>query len=431
MMADKSKLSITQRAITSPTGLSRTKELPFKASEAAAPKQTAPPLPEDLETATEKKLFPPNELYITMKLPQEVAILHIYQNGTDEYSVWGGNVENELQQTKPNKKPDLCLGQLMEKDKLPEDVQVDIRYFSHVNLEIRKWLKTLRRRLGKQLCLVIADHTDFEIPWEMFELSPYESPNEYLGALITTVRWRQIISGDDYVVLEFKADECCGNAVAYVLDTELNGVGPELDILEQLQASIYRSSKHNIKLFQAHLQRNDANCGFVYISCHGTYGSDFRKFTLGSGKDEQQQLKLLALRNCQLNLVKNSQGIVFINACHSGREQAHSSIPHSYRMGFIELFLASGARGVIGTLGTVGDSYAAKFAYDLIQESLRSPNLSVAALLQELRFKMVANFPDKPTNEEWESFIYTFMYVYYGNPMTVLRLTPSGGQLNV
>jgi hypothetical protein len=431
MMADKSKLSITQRAITSPTGLSRTKQLPFEASEATAPKQTAPPLPNDVETPTEETLFPPNELHITMKLPQEVAILHIYQNGVDEYSVWGGNVTIGLQQTKPNKKPDLSLGQLKQTGKLPENVQDDITYFSHVNLEIRKWLKTLRRRLGEQFCLVIADHTDFEIPWEMLELSPYESPNEYLGALITTVRWRQIISGDDYLVLEFKADECCGNAVAYVLDTELKGVGPELSILEQLQAVIYRSSKHDITAFQSHLQQKDSSCGFVYISCHGVFEKELREIWIGSEKNPQQRLKLLALRKCQLNLVKNSQGIVFMNACHSGRQQAHFSIPHSYRMGFIELFLAKGARGVIGTLGAVGDSHAAKFAHDLIQESLRSPNLSVAALLRKLRLRVLENLPEQPTTQDLLPFIYTFMYVYYGNPMTVLRLTPPGGQPNV
>jgi hypothetical protein len=431
MMADKSKLSITQRAISSPTSLSRTKQLPFEASEAAAPKQTALPLPEEVETATEEKLFPPNQLYITMKLPQEVAILHIYQNGADEYSVWGGNAVTVLKQTKPNKPPNLSLGKLVQKGELPENIQDDMSFFSHVNLEIRKWLKLLRRKFGEQLCLVIADHTDFEIPWEMVELSPYESPNEYLGALIATVRWRQIIRGDDCLVLEFKAEECCGNAVAYVLDTELKGVGPELDILEKLQAVIYRSSKHNIKAFQAHLQRNDLGCGFVYISCHGTFSSNLREISLGSDSNEQQQLKLMALRKCQLNLVKNSQGIVFINACHSGREQAHSSIPHSYRMGFIELFLAKGARGVIGTLGAVGDSHAANFAHALIEESLRSPNLSVAALLRKLRLRVVENLPEQPTTQDLLPFIYTFMYVYYGNPMTVLRLIPPGEQPNV
>jgi hypothetical protein len=56
-------------------------------------------------------------------------------------------------------------------------------------------------------------------------------------------------------------------------------------------------------------------------------------------------------------------------------------------MGFIELFLAKGARGVIGTLGAVGDGHAAKFAHALIEESLRSPNLSVVTLLRKLRLR--------------------------------------------
>lgn len=431
MMAKKSKPSLTQRAITSPRGLSRTKQLPFEASEAAMPTQAAPPLPENLETAIEEKVFPPNELYIDMKLPTEVAILHIYQNGGDEYSVWGGNAVALLPPSKPSKPPNLSLGELVQKQELPQNIKFDMSVFSRLNTELRKWLKTLRSRFGERLCLVIADHTDYEIPWEMLELSPTESPNEYLGALITTVRWRQAIRGDDYLVLEVKRDECLGNAIAYVLDTELDGVGPELDILEQLQAVIYCSSKHDIQAFQAHLQRNDCNCGFVYVSCHGTFVGNIREIALGSAHNKQQQLQLQSLYDCQFNLLKNSQGIVFMNACHSGRCQAHPSIPHTYRIGFIDLFLEKGARGVIGTLGAVGDIHAAQFARALLKECLRSPNLSVAALLRKLRLRVVENLPKEPTTQDLLPFIYTFMYVYYGNPMTVLRLTPVGGQPNV
>jgi hypothetical protein len=57
--------------------------------------------------------------------------------------------------------------------------------------------------------------------------------------------------------------------------------------------------------------------GFVYISCHGTFKNHPREIALGSKSNQQQQLKLMALRKCQLHLVRNSQGIVFINACHS------------------------------------------------------------------------------------------------------------------
>ncbi|WP_446395421.1 CHAT domain-containing protein [Coleofasciculus sp. E1-EBD-02] len=431
-MVDKFKRSLTQRAITSPTSLGRTKQLPFEATQAAAPTPTTPALPEDVETETDEKLFPPNKLYMTMKLPPEVAILHVYSNGEDEYSVWGGNAVTELPPTKPNKPPDLSLGNLVREEVFPEDIRNTISLFSHVNREIRSWLKGLRQKFSEQLCLVIADHTDFEIPWEMVELSPYKLPHQYLGAMITTVRWRRVINDDDEdLVLNFHGDECRGSAIAYVLDTELNAVGSELSILEKLQAVIYRSSTHKIKEFQTHLQQNDSSCGLVYISSHGTFSQKLHEIAIGSRDKKEQQLKLLALRQCSLNLFKGSRSIVFINACHSGRQEAHTFIPRGYCVGFIELFLAKGARGVIGTLGAVGDAYAAKFARELIEASLRSPNLSVAALLRELRFKMIKNFPDQPTKEQWESFIYTFMYVYYGNPMTVLRLTPPGGQNGV
>ncbi|MFB2834252.1 CHAT domain-containing protein [Floridanema evergladense] len=431
-MVDKSKRSLTQRAITTPTGLSRTKQLPFETTEKVTPIEITPSLPEDVETATEQKLFPPNELYIDLKLPSEVAILHVYQNGVDEYSVWGGNAVYSLASTQPNKPPNLSLGNLVADRVIPEDIRNTISFFSHLNREIREWLKRLMQKFNEQLCLVIADHTEFEIPWEMMQLSPYKNPKQYLGALITTVRWRKVINDDDEdLTLKFEMDECCGSAIAYVLDTELKEVERELSILEQLKAVIYRSSKYRITAFENHLQENTSDYSLVYISAHGNFSKRLHEITLGSLDQKEQQLKLLSLRQCSLNLFKNSRSIVFINACHSGRQEAHTFVPRGYCIGFIELFLAKGARGVISTLGAVGDSHAAKFAHDLIQESLNSPNLSVAALLRKLRLKVVESLPEQATTQDLLPFIYTFMYVYYGNPMTVLRLTPPGGQANV
>ena len=430
-MAPPSKFSLTQQAINSPkANLVNPDKKILKIDNPETLSKTKIDLPDNIEVIKEEASISPNELYITKQLPKEVAILHIYQNGQDEYSVWGGNTTYFLAPTKANEKPNISLGNMVQNGKLPENIQDDIKYFSHVNVEIRKWLKQLKRQFNERLCLVIADHTNFEIPWEMLELSPYEyeSPYEYVGALITTVRWRQIIRGDDYLFLEFQDNKCCGHTAAYVLDTELKGVGAELNTFKKLQARIYRSSQHNIKDFQAYLQQNESNCAFIYISCHGTYQDNLKDIALGSDNDETQQLKLLSLRKSQLNLLKNSQGIVFINACHSGREQAHYSIPHSYRMGFVELFLAKGARGVIGTLGAIGDIHAATFASELIEESLKSPTTPVAVLLRKLRLQVVQNLPEQPTTQDLLPFIYTFMYVYYGNPMTVLQLAIQGGQ---
>ena len=426
-----SKLTLTQQAITLPGGVNPPKLLPHEVTDASTPTKTTPFLPKDLETQISETSFSSNEIYIDQKLPPEVAVLQIYQNGEDKYSVWGGNAVSRLPSTQPKEIPELSLGKLVLQKELPEDIRDGMSCFSEENIEIRNWLKKLRNDFDEQLCLIINDHTDFEIPWEMVELSPWNSSSEYIGASITTVRWQKVIREEDYLTLEVKKDKCFGSAVAYVLDTELQEIGPELDILERLQSVIYRSSTHTIEEFQTHLESNESGCGFVYISCHGNFSENLREITLGSNSDKQQQLKLLALRRCQLNLIKNSQGIVFINACHSGRHQEHPFIPQGYRRGFVELFLKKGARGVIGTLGPVGNKYAGKFARDLIHESLESSKLSVAELIRKLRLRIVENLSDMPTSEGLECLIYTFMYVYYGNPMTVLQLTPPGEKPNV
>lgn len=419
-----------QRAIASPSGLTRTKKLPFEDSEEVTLTPTQSPLSEDIETGNEEKIFPPNELYINMKLPPEVAILHVYENGDNEYSVWGSvNKGTPLLQTKPNKTPK-SLGNFVEDKVVPRDIWGTMTVFSKYCREIRKWLNVLREQFGEQLCLVIADHTAFEIPWEMVELFPnrVNKQYQYLGALIKTARWRPVINDyDQHLMLDCNMDECNGNTVAYVLE-ELKGIEAELSILEALEAVVYRSSQHNITAFKDHLKQNDSNCGFVYISAHGTFSQNLHEIFIGSLKDEQQQLNLLDLHQCTLNLLSNSRSIVFINACHTARQEAHDFIPRHYCVGFVERFIAQGSRGVIATLGAVGQLHAANFARELIQKSLQSPNLSVAELLRQLRLRVVNRLLENPTEEDLLKFIYTFMYVYYGNPMTVLRLTPRGGR---
>ena len=371
----------------------------------------------------EAEVFPYSKVYINEKPPKEVAILHIQAEGDNCYRLIGGNAEISLPLTESEKRPKLSLGESVQEKLSPEDIRDDMNHFSRVNIKIRKWLKQLRKKFEHQLCLIISDQTTFEIPWEMLELSPDESDSEYLGALVTTVRWQQVIKGDDELVLETKADECLGKAIAYTNHKELN-VGVELSILKKLNATIY----DNITKFHSHLQRDDLGFGLIYIAGHGTFSDNHREIAIGSLKDMQQQLKLRDLNRCTFNLLKKSEGIVFINTCHSGRYQTHSCIPNGYRLGFVELFLRKGARGVIGTLGGVGDKYAAEIARDLMQACIDSPSLSVAALLRDIRAKVVADLAKEPTQDNLLAFIYTFMYVYYGNPMTVLRLTPSGGQ---
>ncbi|WP_434684993.1 hypothetical protein [Pseudanabaena minima] len=240
----------------------------------------------EIAQVNEAEVFPYSRVYITEKPPKEVAILYIQAEGNSYYRLIGGNAEIAPLLTDPEKRPKLSLGESVQEKLSPEDIRDDMNHFSRVNTKIRKWLKQLRKKFDRQLCLIISDQTNFEIPWEMLELSPDESDSEYLGALVTTVRWQQVIKGDDELVLEIKADECFGKAIAYTNHKELN-VGVELSILKKLNATTY----DNITKFHSHLQRDDLGFGLIYIAGHGTFSENHREIAIGSLQDIKQQLK--------------------------------------------------------------------------------------------------------------------------------------------
>jgi hypothetical protein len=377
---------------------------------------------EELETVESNvtETFSVRELYITAKLPPEVAILHVFADGADHYCVWGGNAEIEGMHTEPRPRPDLALADLARSltglgAQKVTTFQDRIGEFSHSNPKIRGWIKQLRRQFGERLHLIIVDYTDFEIPWEMLELAY----NEYLGSLVSTVRWQHVIGDDDDIALDIALDECVGSVVAYIDHDATEARSPEPQLFDQLDVTTF----DDIKLFRDCLQRGKIGFSLVYIGCHGIFDNESSDMALGSPINQQQRLRLAELRRRHLALFEHSRSIVFINAAHSGRLRAEERyLRDSYRRGFPELFLGKGARGVIGTLGEVEPAYAARIARQLIEEMLRGPQRPVAALLRDLRARVMISLPDDPTDEDVRALIYTFMYVYYGNPMAVLRL---------
>lgn len=376
------------------------------------------------------------QLDITKKLPAEVAILHIYACGSEKYRVLGKIDKFQELSTEPEEPPDLSLGKLVTSNKLPADIRGIIHFCSFRKLQVRKvldWLIKLHNafeQIDKQFYLIIADHTDFEIPWEMLKLAQ----NKHLGAVIATTRWQYICpdegsDGNQNLLLEVKPDKCYGNVMSYI-NRKLNAeaIEIELSILRQLNALDF----DDIDKFLKSLCENQPDFGLIFISCHGYFGEDVLEIKLAEDKGKRL-VGLMELYNWELNLLRYSQAIVFINACHSGRLRQDKKYTRNrdYRTGFATFFLEKGAQGVIGTLGTVGNMCAAKIARSLIEECQSNSNLSVAELLRRARAQAVEKLLNDDTQEARDTFLYTFMYVYYGNPMTVLRLTPSGGQLNV
>jgi Uncharacterized protein conserved in bacteria len=121
-----------------------------------------------------------------------------------------------------------------------------------------------------------------------------------------------------------------------------------------------------------------------------------------------------------------------MNACNSGRLQQNDTLKiidtnpttgREYPIGFSTFFLEKGAEGVIGTLCKVDDKYAAKISRNFFQEYQKDPHLSVATILKNLRQKAANEYQGQKSNDEnTYLFIFTFMYIYYGNPMAKLEL---------
>jgi hypothetical protein len=176
------------------------------------------------------------------------------------------------------------------------------------------------------------------------------------------------------------------------------------------------------------LATDRAGCGLVYLFCHGFVGKNVVP-ELGSKADKKKRLTLPRLQERSFHLLETSRSIVFLNACDSGRavEERAYLCDHN-RRSFSKLFLEKKARGVIATLDEVEVSHAGRIARELLQLIVESPATPVARLLRDLRARTLEGITENEslTEAQMASWFYTFLYVYYGNPGTVLRLTQGG-----
>ena len=306
-----------------------------------------------------------------------------------------------------------------------------MRMFSQKNSQakkIRGWLLKLQEKQHNFSYLIINDRTTFEIPWEMLELKK----NDYLGASLVTVRWQDITNPEDLddvnglINLEVVEKKCYGKIVAYLNTQDLPSVEQEKEILEVFNPTIY----DNVRNFFDDLDQVNSEVSLVFIASHGFFDKDLSQSKLGE-EDERQRISVYDLYKYDFNFFKKGS-IVFMNACNSGRLQQNDTLKindtnpttgREYPIGFSTFFLEKGAEGVIGTLCKVDDKYAAKISRNFFQEYQKYPHLSVATILKNLRQKAAHEYQRQKGNDENKSlFLFTFMYIYYGNPMAKLEL---------
>ncbi|MDJ0844835.1 CHAT domain-containing protein [Crocosphaera sp.] len=373
---------------------------------------------------------------IDTKYPQKMAVIVIENDEFDQESIiincyHGALKLSEQLTTESFKAPNISYAKIAEDMTKIGRMYGIIRGFSKKHpqaKQLRGWLLKLQGKLENQLSyLVINDRTNFEIPWELVELKQ----NQHIGANLVTVRWQDITDPDNLdevdslIDLKIEEHNCCGNIVAYLNTKDLPKVREEKKTIEPFNPIVHE----NIYNFLDFLDTVDLDVSLVFIASHGFLGNNISETMLGE-ENEKQQISLPDLYAYDFDCLANCSSLVFMNSCHSGRLQTDESFnifDSDERVGFSTFFLEKGANGVIGTLCQVADLYAAKVAKNFFDECQQNPQLPVATILKNMRCKAIENYLSEKNRDNQRLFLFTFLYIYYGNPMTKLKLIAKEG----
>ncbi|WP_424533743.1 CHAT domain-containing protein [Sphaerisporangium viridialbum] len=313
-------------------------------------------------------------------------------------------------------KPDLDLGSLVSSGgELPADVLSFMQIWSRPKTELTRWLDRRLAVHGDRFQLVIWDDTGYRIPWELFWLE-YDSGRAegWLGGVVTITRWLSIRTAWPETVRDYRSSHECTGSVAAYIDPEMNRDHSLLTGYRVEPSSTMYDLTKALKL------DGDA-LALVYVACHGKFGEQLSECALGT-------LPLLHVDPMKFPRLRPAATFVFLNACHSG-SLGYDTKRFNDRVlrGFSEVFLRSGAAGVLATNGAVGDGPAHEMARELLQHLRDNPGRSVAEAVRDLRAKAAGLTPadlaavaGPGANRELLPLLYRFMYVCYGSPRTLV-----------
>jgi len=377
-----------------------------------------------LEVMLEGTYNPPDEEFgrrtgieLDSSLPEHTAILHIMAKSRETLSMRGWSHHHKKLHTDVQAWEPLKPAEFIARGLSPEHIIHAVRRFSRTAAgELLLWLKRLLGTSGQRLCLIIADHTDMETPWEMLELED----EAYLGALAITVRWTSIRFFAQDTLLKVAHVHTQGSVLCYLDDTELGArqTYRERDALQHLK----RQDCHDLQEFKQCLRQlaPEHNVGLIYLGCHGYEGE-----ALGSLRSPAQRLTRLDLEIPRVH--PEPRPIVFVNACDSARLKREGTDSFS---GLLEVLLARYASAYVGTLGRVGSTYASRVAERVLQQARSPQGVQVAEVLRQLRAEAVNEclatvldgLSETERQRREERLLYAFMYVYYGNALVQLQL---------
>jgi hypothetical protein len=277
-------------------------------------------------------------------------------------------------------------------------------------VELLEWLGEVAEA-SSEACLVLVDHTDLGIPWEMLEIDE----GEPLGALLSVVRWAMVNRRRAIRLLDPGEDQRAAGSVLAYFDARLLETAPERKALGKVS---YEELLEFQKLGET-LKKPPEGHGLILLACHATYSGKDGKSSISDPSKKQPALEPSHLVRMTVR-EEAPRPLVLVNACNSARVARGVD-------GFPRIFLSRLAVGYIGTLGYVDSKLASAVSEALILAAGESGDdgVRVTDVLRGLRAAAAARLRKAPHEvAAIRQYVTTFLFVFYGSHNTYLRLLP-------
>jgi hypothetical protein len=272
------------------------------------------------------------------------------------------------------------------------------------------WLESVFARTQKKVSLVLVEHVESRVPWEMLVLEPKKGVP--IGAMVPIVRWTTVGLVTKKLELDpLRQDSHKGSVLNFVDQAALPNSKVEADALDACKGERFT----DLGKFREGIKKPPNDLAAVFLSCHGIFAQD---------EKHKQHIKLVDQKNPrnnwqELDLVlpelPPEPPMMIVNACHSARIlRINDSVA-----GLPEFFLAEFARSYLGTLGAVDEEFAAEVGKQLIEEACSPEGVNIPDFLLRLRRKEAQAFNGAQFARRYVS---AFMYVFYGPLHSHLKL---------
>jgi CHAT domain len=220
---------------------------------------------------------------------------------------------------------------------------------------------------------------------------------------LQTVRSRPMLDDDmEEDAQAIRESSCCCQGVA-LMYAPVVPVEPMSRYFPGEQAYAYESFAHDEpEQILVHLQQVEIKIGLVVLA-------DLALQQVSNGKRTAYLKRTKLLQTASVVMLQLSVGEDYDV---SQREVAAAFVEH-------------GAKGVLGMLENVEGAIARQIMNEFFTEYERDPGLPIPEIIRRLRVTIAQRLNDQLTDEMSRLYLATFMYGYYGHPMTVLQLTPA------